>query len=49
MRRVIEINEGSFGLGELSGYGGYAIVAFLVGLETCEDVVNSIVDLEEGV
>lgn len=31
------------------GIGGYAVVAFLEGLKTCDDVVDLIIHLEEGV
>jgi hypothetical protein len=49
MRGVVEIYEGSFGLGELSGDGGYTVIAFLKRLEARDDVVDLVVDLEEGV
>jgi hypothetical protein len=57
---IIDPNWGSgeevFGTGdevlslvELSGNSGYAVVAFLEGLEAYDDVVNSVVNLEECV
>lgn len=49
MRGVVEINEGSFSLCELSGDGGYAVVAFLECLEACYDVIDLVVNLEEGI
>jgi hypothetical protein len=51
MRSIVEINEGSLslGLGELGGDGRYTVVTFLEGLEACDDVVDSVVDLEECV
>lgn len=49
MRGVVEINERSFGLGELSGDGGHTVVAFLERLEACYDVIDLIVNLEEGI